>query len=55
MGLPRSRPGQEQTREETAGSRSVKEMVMAKDWNPSSWRAKAIEQVPAYPDANALA
>ncbi|MET0257998.1 MAG: 3-deoxy-7-phosphoheptulonate synthase, partial [Methylobacterium sp.] len=28
---------------------------MAKDWNPSSWRAKAIEQVPAYPDANALA
>ena len=28
---------------------------MAKDWNPASWRSKAIEQVPAYPDANALA
>ncbi|ALN73106.1 MULTISPECIES: class II 3-deoxy-7-phosphoheptulonate synthase [unclassified Aureimonas] len=28
---------------------------MAKDWNPASWRSKAIEQAPAYPDANALA
>ncbi len=28
---------------------------MAKDWTPSSWRAKPIEQVPAYPDLAALA
>ncbi|KQQ91326.1 3-deoxy-7-phosphoheptulonate synthase class II [Aureimonas sp. Leaf324] len=27
---------------------------MAKDWTPSSWRAKPIEQVPAYPDLAAL-
>ncbi|KQT53285.1 phospho-2-dehydro-3-deoxyheptonate aldolase [Aureimonas sp. Leaf454] len=28
---------------------------MAKDWTPSSWRNKPIEQVPDYPDATALA
>lgn len=28
---------------------------MAKDWTPSSWRSMPIEQVPDYPDPNALA
>ncbi|KQT57392.1 MULTISPECIES: class II 3-deoxy-7-phosphoheptulonate synthase [unclassified Aureimonas] len=28
---------------------------MAKDWTPTSWRNKPIEQVPDYPDAAALA
>ncbi|KQT86212.1 3-deoxy-7-phosphoheptulonate synthase class II [Aurantimonas sp. Leaf443] len=28
---------------------------MAKDWNPSSWRSKPIEQVPDYPDPAMLA
>ncbi|MEX6508547.1 class II 3-deoxy-7-phosphoheptulonate synthase [Jiella sp. M17.18] len=28
---------------------------MAKDWTPSSWRAKPVKQMPAYPDPAALA
>ncbi|MBW8322743.1 MAG: 3-deoxy-7-phosphoheptulonate synthase, partial [Rhizobium sp.] len=28
---------------------------MAENWTPSSWRSKPIKQVPAYPDAAALA
>ena len=28
---------------------------MAQNWTPNSWRNKPIQQVPAYPDAAALA
>ena len=28
---------------------------MAKNWTPSSWRDLPIQQVPDYPDADALA
>jgi 3-deoxy-7-phosphoheptulonate synthase len=29
--------------------------VMAENWTPTSWRAKPVEQMPDYPDAEALA
>src|SRR5580698_10017454 len=32
-----------------------KDLVLAAPWNPSSWRAKPIRQVPDYPDLEALA
>ena len=28
---------------------------MARDWQPSSWRSRPVQQMPAYPDAKALA
>ena len=27
---------------------------MSERWNPSSWRSKPVQQVPAFPDAAAL-
>jgi 3-deoxy-7-phosphoheptulonate synthase len=38
----------------TAGARTSQESTMKKGWTPDSWRSKPIEQVPVYPDLEAL-
>ena len=36
-------------------SPQLQETTMKKGWTPDSWRSKPIEQVPVYPDLDALA